>query len=275
MRVTLASLERQHGSQLDARVRLETVPSSLDGKKLQYNLFIPSVATKSSTRVPLLVILHGTNPRTRIFINRTRIIHPAEEYGFAVVSPIARRYQFYTRESEQDVLDILGGVVATNPIDDGRVFLVGNSAGGWGAYYIGFKHKDKFAGIGAFGAPIDLTMLYRHLMEHEPGHYGPENEGLQHVFRETFGATPVEDPARFAAFTVDGLLGLASSSTPRVFIGHGRRDKTVPVGWARRMISGLEPKGVQARLALSWDGHGMGVFHKKCMEMLEFFDLEP
>nr|MDO8084019.1 alpha/beta hydrolase [Candidatus Sigynarchaeum springense] len=273
MRDDLASLERRHEKRLEASIRLDTVPSSLDGKSLQYNLFMPTGARAAGKCLPLLVILHGTNPRTKIFLHRTKAIHPAEECGFAVVSPIARRYQFYTHESEQDILDIVRGVVAAHPIDEGRIFIAGNSAGGWGAYYLGIKHGRLFAGIGAFGAPVDLPMLYRHLMETEPGHYGPGNEGLKHVFVATFGATPDEDPSRFTPFTMDGILGLATKATPRVFIGHGRKDKTVPLEWALRMQAGLEARGVVARLVQTRDGHGMAVFHKTCIKMLEFLGL--
>nr|MDO8108794.1 PHB depolymerase family esterase [Candidatus Sigynarchaeota archaeon] len=273
MRHTMVSLERKHGNRLDACIQLHAVPSSLDGKNLHYNLFLPTTLTSIDKRMPLLVILHGTNPRTKIFLSRTKAIHPAEEYGFAVVSPIARRYQFYTHESEQDMLDIIDSVVAAHPIDEKRVFLVGNSVGGWGAYYLGLKQAGKFAGIGAFTAPVDLPMLYQQLMEHEPGHYGPGNEGLKHVFKETFGATPDEQPSLFTPFTLKGLLEFATATSPRVFIGHGRKDKTVPVEWVQRMLSGLEAKGVPAKLALTWDGHGMVVFHKKCFEMLEYFGL--
>jgi len=66
--------------------------------------------------------------------------------------------------SEKDVMNVLAMVKKEFNIDERRTYLMGHSMGGAGALYLGVKHADEWAAIGAeapaaFG--LQPTMLAR------------------------------------------------------------------------------------------------------------------
>jgi poly(3-hydroxybutyrate) depolymerase len=66
--------------------------------------------------------------------------------------------------SEKDVMNVLERVRKEYTIDDKRIYLIGHSMGGGGAWYLGTKYPDLWAGLApiapaAFGAPKDLDKL--------------------------------------------------------------------------------------------------------------------
>jgi predicted peptidase len=50
--------------------------------------------------------------------------------------------------SETDVMNVLALVMEEYPVDPSRVYLMGHSMGGMGAWYLGQKYAEKWAGIG-------------------------------------------------------------------------------------------------------------------------------
>jgi poly(3-hydroxybutyrate) depolymerase len=66
--------------------------------------------------------------------------------------------------SEKDVMSVLEIVRKEFTIDEKRVYLIGHSMGGAGAWYLGTKYADTWAGLApiapaAFGQPKDLDKL--------------------------------------------------------------------------------------------------------------------
>ncbi|MCC5877165.1 MAG: hypothetical protein JJU11_13170, partial [Candidatus Sumerlaeia bacterium] len=85
--------------------------------------------------------------------------------GIAVLSPHGRGDWFYTGPGESDTLDAIREVKELLPIDPDRVYLLGHSMGGWGAWHLGLSHPNIFAAIVPMATwpPLPRLAAARHL----------------------------------------------------------------------------------------------------------------
>lgn len=140
---------------------------------MPYTLFVPSTYDARKP-TPLVVDLHGLNitPLQQILFDGTTDF--AERYGLIVVAPMGYsvsagwggrvgaavataqvkpdgdvRYSA-SELSELDAMTTLKLIREKYNIDSERIFLMGHSLGGAGAYYLGGKYNDIWAGL----API-------------------------------------------------------------------------------------------------------------------------
>ncbi|MCP5119181.1 MAG: alpha/beta fold hydrolase, partial [bacterium] len=137
------------------------------GVILPYRLFVP--ASYDGTRaLPLLIGLHGLGGNESTFFGRDNglLTTLATKHGYIVATPLGynrttgygrgagrRRDPTAQREarwSEQDVLNVLELVKKEYRVDDQRIYLMGHSMGGNGAWYLGAKYPHLWAAV----API-------------------------------------------------------------------------------------------------------------------------
>src|SRR5271166_3435612 len=145
-----ASLAKYFGEGLASRPVSEPLPdgasfttatySNAEGSR-DYKLYIPSV--RSRERLPLIVMLHGCTQSPDDFAAGTRMNSLAEEHGFFVVYPAqhslanARRCWNWFRPDDQRrgqgepslIAGITCEVMRQHPVDPGRVYITGLSAG--------------------------------------------------------------------------------------------------------------------------------------------------
>jgi pimeloyl-ACP methyl ester carboxylesterase len=140
---------------------------------MPYALFIPSTYAPGRPS-PLIVDLHGLNitPLMQMLFDGTTDF--AERYGFIVVAPMGFSVSgwwgarsgtavataamkpgtdaHYTSSelSEIDAMTLLSSIRQQYSVDSDRIYLMGHSMGGAGAYYLGGKYNDVWAAI----API-------------------------------------------------------------------------------------------------------------------------
>lgn len=141
-----------------------TFVSSWDASTQPYNLYVPEAIT-GDRPLPLVVVLHGKGATWQSWFEATEVCAWAEREGFVVAAPHGRGDWFYLGPGERDVLDVIEEVKRLCPVDPDRVFLVGHSMGGWGAWHLGLTHPDLFAGIVPMSAwaPLELLPNARHL----------------------------------------------------------------------------------------------------------------
>lgn len=132
--------------------------SSVDGTRQRYCLFLPSALAGGAPR-PLVVVLHGKGVNHHAWFKLTTVTAVAEERGYVVLAPNGRGKAYYNELGEQDVLDELAEVSAALPIDADRVYLAGHSMGGWGAWYLGLRHPERFATICPMAGPAPMDLL--------------------------------------------------------------------------------------------------------------------
>ena len=159
----------QGGTQ--ARIQKKTYEFKEAGKDMEYALFVPSKYDKNA-RTPLMVALHGLGSTPQQILRYAGLTDLAEKHGYIVVAPMGyntggwygNTIPFKKNKndppnlaelSEKDVMNVLAIVRKEYNIDESRIYLMGHSMGGGGAWHLGLKYPDIWAGI----APIAPAMF--------------------------------------------------------------------------------------------------------------------
>lgn len=161
------------------------------GREMPYHLYVPS-SYDPKVGAPLVVALHGYGGNQDYFfaVVKDDLKALCERYGYIFVAPMGYSVSGWygapmsvpggpppasgnaparplpppqtgtpeeqVRErqlSEQDVMNVVDLVRKEYKVDSARVYLMGHSMGGFGAWYLGAKHADLWAAI----APMSGT----------------------------------------------------------------------------------------------------------------------
>jgi poly(hydroxyalkanoate) depolymerase family esterase len=146
-----------------------TYSSLADGKlparRMRYWLYIPANAPIGP--LPLVVMLHGCEQSAEQFARGTRMNALAEQKGFAVAYPQQslrahpnRCWHWYERTTQDggDDVRLIAGLIdkvcAAYPIDRGRIYAAGLSAGAGMANILALRHPDRIAAVGLHSGPV-------------------------------------------------------------------------------------------------------------------------
>ncbi len=141
----------------------------VDGVERTYLLHVPPDLPDGP--VPLVVVLHAAYSWSDHAARQTGFSEKADEEGFIVAYPdgvgrLPHFFQFWNaghccyRALEDGVDDmgflsaLLDELLATLPVDSGRVYLVGMSNGGMLASWFAAEHTDRIAGLAAVASTI-------------------------------------------------------------------------------------------------------------------------
>jgi poly(3-hydroxybutyrate) depolymerase len=168
------------------------------GEIMPYRVFVPS-KYDGKTRLPLVVVLHGSGADQDTYFKRRGpvLTTEAEKHGFIILTPLGYRptggwgrtgapmaagaaaqavdpgRSRISELSEKDALNVIERVSSEYGVDRTRTYLMGNSMGGAGTWYLGAKYADRWAAIAPAAAssvgegfPVDrlrnLPVLYTH-----------------------------------------------------------------------------------------------------------------
>ena len=124
--------------------------SAVDGALQPYRIFVPS-DYHPDRKWPLAVALHGWGgDENSLFEGRQNgeLKRVAEASGYIVACPKGRGpTSLYLGNAERDVLDVIRQVERDYAIDVDRIYLLGHSMGGYGAWSIAANHPEMFAAI--------------------------------------------------------------------------------------------------------------------------------
>jgi predicted peptidase len=124
-------------------------------RQLSYLLYRPrQYAAEADRRWPLIFFLHGAGERgSDIELLKShgmpRLVEQYPDFPFVVVSPQCPDRSWWQMHVVTAEL-LLNQIVATLAVDADRVYLTGLSMGGFGAWYMGARHPERFAAV----API-------------------------------------------------------------------------------------------------------------------------
>jgi len=140
-------------------------------RKMRYSLYVPSTY-RADTKTPLIVALHGLFSNHWQMIRYPGLTRLAEKHGYIVVAPMGYNFRgWYGSEaflsssertkrigqlSEEDVMNVLSRTRSELNIDSDRIYLMGHSMGGGGAWHLAIKYPHLWAAI----API-APAIYR------------------------------------------------------------------------------------------------------------------
>jgi len=139
------------------------------GKKMDYVLYIPR-SLKPGKKVPLVVALHGLLSTPGQIMRYPGMTRLAEKYGFIVVAPwgynnrgwygsLGQRSRRGKPEnlgelSEKDVMNVVAIVQEDFPVDERRIYLLGHSMGGGGAFHLAIKYPQKWGGVATIAPAV-------------------------------------------------------------------------------------------------------------------------
>lgn len=132
---------------------VEHAYQSPDGKLVPYRIFVPR-SYDGATAKPLVVLLHGPLGDERYFFDglfdQEIIKGEAERRGYILVGVSGRsRFADYNGPALEDVTEVITAVVRDYKIDGSRVYLLGHSVGGFGAWMVASASPDRFAALAA------------------------------------------------------------------------------------------------------------------------------
>ena len=182
---------------------------------------------------PLVIHIHGYNPANPDYVrwwsvdqrhNVADVEYGAGE-GVIYMEPHGRGNNNYLGLGDQDVVRAIRLAKERFSVDEERVYLVGDSMGGWGTWNVATRHPDLFAAI----API----------------YGGSDYHSQYSEEALAKLTPLD---RFLAekhesswAMAEGLLHLP------ILVHHGDVDRSVNVDFSRYGVRLLERWGYNVR----------------------------
>jgi predicted peptidase len=162
-----------------ARVEVKTYKFAEAGNiDMEYRLYVPT-RYDAARATPLVIALHGLGSGTSYMMEYNNLVELAERYGYIVATPMgynARGWygargqgnEFNSRStdpgpanlgalSEKDVLNVLKTVRESHNIDSRRIYLIGQSMGGGGTWYLGSKYADNWAALAAMAPAIYIS----------------------------------------------------------------------------------------------------------------------
>jgi predicted peptidase len=188
----------------------------------RYQVYVPR-AYDPGQRWPVILFLHGAGERGGDGVLQTvvglgdAVRRDPARFPALVVFPQAPADALWTGAPAEAAMAALEAVMVRYATDPDRVYLTGISMGGNGAWYLAYRHPDRFAAV----APICGWV-----------------ESHPHFSRGQ--VVPGQDGEPFQALA-QRLAGVP------IWIFHGDADTAVPVEQSRRAAAALEAAGADVR----------------------------
>jgi dienelactone hydrolase len=203
----------------------------VDGTPQYARAYLPA-GYDPAKKWPLVLQLHGYNPANPQYVRwwSADLRHPNIDTEFAggeqviYVEPHGRGNTQYYGLGDNDVMRVLAESRRLFNVDDDRVYLTGESMGGWGTWNVGTRHPDVFAAI----APVFGGVDYHSQMSEE----------------RLATLTPVDRFLQERSSSWAMAEGL--NNTP-IYIHHGDQDGAVNVEWSRWGVKLLQRWGYDVR----------------------------
>jgi dienelactone hydrolase len=210
-------------------VRLAWI-DEVDGSPQYARVYLPSNYDPSK-KWPMVVDLHGYNPANPLYFRwwsaDSRHYDESESgkpQGVIYVAPHGRGNVQYMGFADSDVLRGIAEAKRLLSVDDDRIYLTGNSMGGWGVWNVSTRHPELFAAI----APVFGGVDYHSTMSEE----------------ELASLTPV---SRYLNEKQSSWSMAESLVNTPIYVHHGDQDEAVNVEWSRWGVKLLQRWGYDVK----------------------------
>ncbi len=139
-----------------------------DGSAQPYFLYRPT-NYQADGQHPLVVFLHGYVPdtsRTRPYLVSDFVLELANQRNALLVIPHGRTNTDFQYAGEVDVLRVIAEVAAFHAVDASRVYLLGVSMGGAGAWHLSTHYPDRFAAVAQINGQGDWFKFWHELFRY-------------------------------------------------------------------------------------------------------------
>ncbi len=203
----------------------------VDGSPQFCRAYLPS-GYDPSKKWPIVIELHGYNPANPMYVRwwAADLRHAGNDgeftahQGVIYIEPHGRGNTQYLGMGDNDIVHIIAEAKKLFNVDEDRIYLTGDSMGGWGTWNVATRHPDLFAAI----APVFGGSDYHStLSEDELANLTP----LDRFFREKSSSWGM----------AEGLLNVP------IFVHHGDADQSVNVDYSRYGVRLLQRWGYDIR----------------------------
>ena len=126
----------------------------IDGSPQYCRAYLPGGYNRSR-KWPLVVHIHGYNPENPEYVRWWSVderhlvsdVEYAGRQGVIYIEPHGRANTTYLGLGDQDVARAIRLAKERFSVDEDRVYLIGDSMGGWGTWNVATRHPDLFAAI--------------------------------------------------------------------------------------------------------------------------------
>jgi enterochelin esterase-like enzyme len=228
----------------------------IDGKQVSGEVRVYVPALKEGERLPLVLALHGWDHSPALFQEKGRLAELAERYRVVVAVPETGRSIFETSFYRQTrgrwdkapgarwvgevVLPWLRGNLPVLS-DKRHTAVIGYSTGGRGAFLLAQLYPE-FGYVGSVSGTYDLMAL-------------DEKLGEYRIHKTIYGARG-RFPERWEKDNVMARGHLDKLAGLHVYVGHGTKDKAVPVDQIRRFETALAKIAVASKVFVYTRGGG-------------------
>jgi putative tributyrin esterase len=157
----------------DAQPRVEaqnvqtvTFSSAALNQQRAFNLILPLDYNTSTSRYPVLYLLHGYSGNNTDWTQQTNLSQYAARYRLIIVMPDGSNGWYVNSATDpkqkfgdyiiKDLIPYVEAHYRTIPLRRARA-IAGLSMGGYGATFLGLKHADMFCAIGSFSGAIGVA----------------------------------------------------------------------------------------------------------------------
>jgi dienelactone hydrolase len=203
----------------------------VDGSPQYCRAYLPAEYDRAR-KWPLVIQIHGYNPANPVYWRwwSADLRHPGIDTEFSghqgviYMEPHGRGNTSYLGMGDSDVLHAIAEAKRLFNVDEDRVYLTGDSMGGWGTWNVASRHPDLFAAIAPVfgGADYHVDMTEEQLAKLQP---------LDRFLNERQSSWAM----------ADGLLNVP------IFVHHGDVDKAVKVDYSRWAVRLLQRWGYDVR----------------------------
>jgi dienelactone hydrolase len=214
----------------DGFVRL-AYRDEVDGSPQFSRAYLPA-AYDAAKKWPLVIQLHGLNSANPAYVRwwTTDSRHPgidtefSNHQGVIYMEPHGRGNVQYIGMGDGDVMHAIAEAKRLFSVDEDRVYLTGDSMGGWGTWNVATRHPQLFAAIAPVFGGVDY---HSQMSEEDLARLGPADRFLK------------EKQSSWAM--AEALLNIP------IFVHHGDADQTVNVEWSRWGVRLLQRWGYDVR----------------------------